>query len=65
MNTNIPCPNCKTSIHLETDALLSGTHFTCSGCGATVSLSSTSKPLVSSAMQEFEKLMKAQDKKSQ
>lgn len=64
MNTTIPCPGCKTSVHLETDALLAGTHFTCSGCGATVSLASTSKPVVSSAMQEFEKLMKTQGKRT-
>ncbi len=62
MNTEIPCPSCKSAIHLETDALLAGTHFTCSGCGATVSLSNGSKPVVSNAMQEFEKLMKTQGK---
>ncbi|MDX1804915.1 MAG: hypothetical protein R3292_12610 [Alcanivorax sp.] len=65
MKTTIPCPNCQCAIHLETDALLAGTRFSCSGCDAAVSLTNTSKPVVSNAMQEFEKLMKAQGKSTQ
>ena len=54
MIQTFPCPACHTPISINTNLLLGGVQFTCTGCGGQIGLASSSKPVVSEAMAKLE-----------
>lgn len=52
----MPCPNCGGEIHYRSDLLMMGTSFSCSNCGASVSISQDSLATARTAYKEFEKI---------
>lgn len=62
MNTKstVDCPDCHSSIHIDTQLLLTGASFCCSNqkCGISIKLSTEDQSTVSEAMHELEKLEK-------
>jgi len=61
MQSQIHCPDCSNTIHLDTKLLLSGQSFMCTGCGLSVSLSAGSHTLVQQAVQGFDRLAAMKD----
>lgn len=61
MQSQIRCPDCGNTIHLDTKLLLSGQSFMCTRCALSVSLSAGSHTLVQQAVQGFDRLATMKD----
>ncbi|MCK0536879.1 hypothetical protein [Alcanivorax quisquiliarum] len=57
MQTQIGCPDCGTTIPIDTKLLLSGQRFMCSRCALSISLASESHALVQDAVRGFDRLV--------
>ena len=53
---SIPCPVCQSAIPFSVHALLGGAGFSCTNCGATISLHQESSHQVEETMHKFEEL---------
>lgn len=60
----IACPSCSAEILFDVTALLQGITFSCDRCGAKIGLSGESQHQVTKSMDQFEKLKKGIDNKS-
>ncbi|WP_028025344.1 hypothetical protein [Enterovibrio calviensis] len=56
MKSQLPCPDCRTSISFDVSLLLSGTSFSCPCCALKFSLDPSSKPQLSKAVEGFAEL---------
>ncbi|MDD1794533.1 hypothetical protein L4D06_03125 [Enterovibrio makurazakiensis] len=56
MKSQLPCPDCRTSISFDVSMLLSGTAFSCPCCELSFSLDPSSKPQLSKAVEGFAEL---------
>ena len=54
----VPCPDCGSDIHIDSNLLLSGSSFKCSNqhCGVAISLDESSLGEVKDAFEKFEEL---------
>ncbi|CZF81432.1 hypothetical protein GCE9029_02606 [Grimontia celer] len=58
MKSELPCPDCKTSISFDLKMLLSGTSFSCPCCNLKFSLDPGSKPQLTKAVEGFSELQR-------
>ena len=59
----IPCPICKTQIPIDLHLIIRGVQFTCPNCQIAIGFTSESRPVVSEAVDNFEKLKSTSPKK--
>ena len=53
---SIPCPHCQTNIVFDPKLLVMGHSFNCSGCDASISLSTESTPVVKDALDKLDEI---------
>ncbi|MDD1781667.1 hypothetical protein LRP49_10720 [Enterovibrio sp. ZSDZ35] len=56
MKSQLPCPDCQTSISFDLNMLLSGTSFSCPCCNLRFNLAPCSKPQLTKAVEGFAEL---------
>lgn len=61
MQQFIPCPECKGGIPFNVQLLLQGHRFTCPACHCTVSMELSSRPVLETAMTQYDRLMRQHD----
>lgn len=57
-NSSINCPDCATSIIINTKQLLLGYKFSCPSCNLSIGLSSDSRSVVENTIQKFDQFKK-------
>jgi len=61
LEQSIPCPDCGTAIHFDTNALLAGAKFACPNCEAEIALTRAGDPSIETVRGQLSALKAAME----